>query len=294
MSLSSMTGFGRAEGQVAGCAWVWELRSVNGRGLDLKLKLSPGLEALEPGLREEAGHTLRRGNVGGTLSLKREDRVRSAPDPAVLDDYVRLALELAARIPGAPVPRAELLLALPGALKAAPVEEAGLPEAAVAAVRTGFTAALASLAAARAGEGARLGAVLVAQIDHVAALCAEARVQAADQPRLQQARMMDAVAGLLADMNGLSAERVAQEVALLAARSDVREELDRLDAHVAAARALLAEGVGVGRRFDFLVQEFGREVNTLCSKSASVALTATGLALKAVLEQVREQVQNVE
>ena len=290
-----MTGFGRSEGLAAGWAWAWELRSVNGRGLELKLRLPGGFEGLEAGLREGAGRVLRRGNVGASLVVRREERGREAlvVDMAVLDGVMRAALDLAARIPGAPAPRAEAMLALPGVMRAAVGEEA-VPREVLEAVRGGFGVALAGLVASRAAEGARLLAVLGGQVDAVAALCGTAEAQAADQPRLQQARMMESLAGLLRDQVGLPAERIAQEVALLAARSDVREELDRLGAHVAAARGLLAEGRGVGRRLDFLVQEFGREINTLCAKSASVALTGTGLALKAAVEQMREQVQNVE
>ena len=288
-----MTGFARTEGAAAGLTWAWELRSVNGRGLDVRLRLPPGFDALEPALRDEAGRVLRRGNVNGTLTVKREERARLAADPAVLDELLRLALDLAARIPGAPPPRAEALLAMPGVLRAAAVED-GVAPAAIAAVQAGYSQALAGLSAARLAEGARLAALLGTQLDEVAALHAQASAEAAGQPALQRARMMESLAALLRDQPGLPEDRIAAEVALLASRSDVREELDRLTAHLAAARTLLTDGAAVGRRFDFLVQEFVREVNTLCSKSASVPLTATGLRLKAVIEQMREQVQNVE
>lgn len=294
-----MTGFGRSEGQVLGWTWAWELRSVNGRGLDVKMRLPAGFDTLEAGLREVAGHALKRGNVGASVVVKREDRARPAMEPAAvdqeaLDSLVQLAMELAARIPGSPPPRAELLLGLPGVLRPPVASDDGVPDAVLQAVRAGFTVALDGLRASRAAEGARLGAILALQVDGVEASCAIAEAQAADQPRLQQARLLDSLAGMMRDQPGLPAERIAQEVALLATRSDVREELDRLAAHVAAARGLLADGVGVGRRLDFLVQEFVREINTLCAKSASVPLTATGLQLKAVIEQMREQVQNVE
>lgn len=294
-----MTGFGRSEGQVLGWTWAWELRSVNGRGLDVKVRLPAGFDTLEAGLREVAGHALKRGNVGASVVVKRENRARPAMEPAAvdqeaLDSLVQLAMELAARIPGSPPPRAELLLGLPGVLRPPVASDDGVPDTVLQAVRAGFAVALDGLCASRAAEGARLGAVLASQVDAVEASCAIAEAQAADQPRLQQARLLDSLAGMMRDQPGLPAERIAQEVALLATRSDVREELDRLAAHVAAARGLLADGVGVGRRLDFLVQEFVREINTLCAKSASVPLTATGLQLKAVIEQMREQVQNVE
>lgn len=292
--LASMTGFARSEGMEAGLAWAWELRSVNGRGLDLKMRLPPGFDAIEPALRDQAGKALRRGNVGANLTLRREDRARPVADPQMLDDLLALATSIAARIPGAPAPRAELLLAVPGVVRPPAAADDGIAAPALDSIRAGFTAALARLLAARLDEGARLATLLAAQLDTIAALRVQAEAEAADQPALQRARMMDNLAALLRDQPGLPQDRIAQEVALLATRADVREELDRLAAHVDAARALLAEGAGVGRRFDFLVQEFVRETNTLCSKSASIPLTSTGLKLKAVIEQMREQVQNVE
>jgi len=271
---SSMTGFARSEGVSEGLSWAWELRSVNGRGLELRFRLPPGFDALEPTLKELAAKRLKRGNVTANLTVKREEQPRLLPDPTALDQALALALDLAARIPGAPAPRAEALLALPGVLRPA--------------------AAVESEATARRGEGARLALILAGQLDEITALCARAAEQAADQPAMQRARMLATVQSLLAELPALPEERIAQEVALLAGKSDVREELDRLDAHLHAARALLAEGENIGRRCDFLVQEFNREANTLCSKSASVALTATGLQLKATIEQLREQVQNIE
>ena len=294
--VASMTGFARTEGSEGGLAWAWELRSVNGRGMDLKLRLPPGFEALEPALREEAGRALRRGNVTANLVVKRDERARAAiaADPVVIDEFLRIALELAARIPGAPPPRAEALLALPGVLRPAAAVDDGVTAAQLAAARDGYSAALAALVAARQSEGARLAELLGGQLREIAALRDTAAVEAADQPALQRARMMESLAALLREQPSLPEERIAQEVALLASRSDVREELDRLVSHIEAAGALLNEAAGIGRKFDFLVQEFVREVNTLCSKSASVSLTAIGLRLKAVIEQMREQVQNVE
>ena len=287
-----MTGFGRAEGSAAGIAWAWEMRSVNGRGLELRLRLPTGLDALEPGLRDTAAVGLKRGNVNGTLTIRREDRPKIAVDPDLLNELLRLAADVADKIPGSPPPRAEALLALPGVLRASAPEEAWSAEL-LAQVKTGFGTALAGLVSARRDEGTRLHRLLSAQLDEVTALREAAVGQAAEQPERQRARLMDSLQGLLRDQPGLPAERIAQEVALLATRSDVREELDRLEAHIEAARELLAEAAAIGRRFDFLVQEFVRETNTLCSKSASVPLTTTGLRLKAVIEQMREQVQNV-
>jgi uncharacterized protein (TIGR00255 family) len=289
-----MTGFARSEGSDAGIAWAWELRSVNGRGLDLRLRLPPGFEALEPVVRGRLQAALKRGNVTANLTVRAEAQPALAPDKMALEQVLALALDLARRIPGAPVPRAEALLALPGVLRPAAAEASDEMRARQAeAVRAGFEAALAQLIGSRAGEGARLGVVLGGLLDEIAALREAAAGQAAGQPQAQRARMMEAVAALL-EGQSLPEERIAQEVALLASRSDVREELDRLAAHIEAARALLGEAAAVGRRLDFLVQEFNREANTLCSKSASLVLTDTGLRLKAAIEQLREQVQNLE
>jgi uncharacterized protein (TIGR00255 family) len=290
--LASMTGFARTEGTAEGMSWIWELRSVNGRGLDIRLRLPPGFDALEAGLREAVGKPLRRGNVSATLTVKRDDAPRLAVDPAALDQALALALALQARIPGAAPPRAEALLALPGVLK--PVADETDPRAIQAVIRSGFETALTALVAARRAEGARLATILNELLAQIASLHAQATHDAAEQPQAHRAKLLDAVHALLRELPTLPEERIAQEVALLAARSDVREELDRLRSHIAAAHALIAEGANIGRRFDFLVQEFNREANTLCSKSATAALTATGLQLKAHIEQLREQVQNIE
>jgi uncharacterized protein (TIGR00255 family) len=293
-ALASMTGFARTEGSAAGLTWAWELRSVNGRGLDLRFRLPPGWDALEPALREAAGKVLKRGNVTANLTVKRESETRLAVDPTALEQALALALDLHARIPGSPPPRAEALLGLPGVLRPVQADETADRDVATEAVRSGYAQALAALVTARQSEGARLAAMLTGQLDEIAALHKQATAEAAGQPAAQRARVMDNLQALLREAPSLPEERIAQEVALLAARSDVREELDRLASHIQAAHALLQEAANIGRRFDFLVQEFNREANTLCSKSASVALTATGLKLKATIEQLREQVQNIE
>lgn len=288
---ASMTGFGRAAGDCQGVAWLWELRSVNGRGLELRLRLPPGLDALEPALRQAAAATLSRGNVSAVLTLRRAEAAPVQVDAAVLDRVLALALDLAGRIPGAPPPRAEALLALPGVMRAAAAEE--WPAALPAASQAGFAQALADLSAAREAEGGRLIDVLAGQLDAVAALVADARAQAADQPAQHRDRLRASLDQLLGATQ-IDPARLAQEVALLAGRSDVTEELDRLDAHGAAARAILAQPGPAGRRMEFLIQEFGREANTLAAKSASLALSGTALAMKAALERLREQVANLE
>ncbi|UPY36021.1 YicC/YloC family endoribonuclease [Sediminicoccus sp. KRV36] len=295
--LCSMTGFARESGTLGdGTAFAWEMKSVNGRGLELRFRLPPGLDALEAPAREAAAKRFKRGNVQIGLTLKQEGRAPLSPDMAALDRMVELAQALATRI-GAEPPRAEALLGLPGIFRAEQAEPTEAEEEARRAVLlASFQRALSALWDARAAEGARLATILTALLDEIAALCAAAATEAATQPEAQRVKLMDSLNALLgeAGRTRFPEERLAQEVALLAAKSDVREELDRLGAHLAAARALVTEGEGAGRKLDFLVQEFVREANTLCSKSASVALTRIGLELKAAIERLREQAANVE
>lgn len=294
--LASMTGFGAASGDAAGVAWAWELRSVNSKGLELRFRLPSGWDGVEAELRQLLQKRIRRGSVNANLTLKAEEQGAIQPDPDALERVLKLAQDIAARIPGAPPPRAELLLALPGVLRASQIVSgppAPSPDLKVA-VLAGFDQALGQLERSRFDEGARLTTVLTGFLGDITSLCRQAEAAAEDQPRLQRERMLESVRALLAEGMSLPEERIAQEVALLAGRSDVREELDRLSSHIDAARDLLAEAVLVGRKLDFLMQEFNREANTLCSKSASVPLTGIGLSLKAVIEQLREQVQNVE
>ncbi len=289
-----MTGFARSAGAVEGRSWSWELRSVNSRGLDVRLKLPPGWEAQETPFRQTLAARLQRGAVQAQLSFSQDTPTGLTVRTEVLDRLIALATEVAARIPGAPPPRAEALLALPGVLRAGGEAEPAIDDSCRGAAEAGLKAALLALVAARQAEGARLGAVLAQQIDDIAALADQARAEAGAQHLAQHRRLQESLRSLLADPPPVAPERLAQELAVLASRCDVTEELDRLDSHVTEARALLREGAGIGRRLDFLVQEFLRETNTLCSKSATAALTAIGLRLKAVLEQLREQVQNIE
>jgi uncharacterized protein (TIGR00255 family) len=295
-SLASMTGFARESGALPdGTSFVWELRSVNGRGLDLRFRLPNGLDALEAALREAAGKRLKRGNVTAGLTLKREERApRLTPDPAALDQAIALATAVAQRL-GAPPPRAEAILALPGVLRAEVAEpDEAAEEAKRTALLAAFEKALGGLVQARATEGGQLTKILGALLDEIAALREAAAAEAATQPEAQRQRLMENLGKLLGEgQTRVPEERLAQEVALLAQRSDVREELDRLAAHVTEARRLL-KGGEIGRKLEFLTQEFVREANTLCSKSASVGLTRLGLELKAAIERLREQAANVE
>jgi uncharacterized protein (TIGR00255 family) len=300
-----MTGFAREEGPAhrgatAGAPgatgeWVWEIRSVNNRGLELRFRMPRGLEALEPELRDMAGRRLRRGSVQATLTLQAAERSGLRVNRAWLATLIELAEEFARRLPEAPPVRIEGLLGLPGVLQSEPQGEGDVPgREQQAALAAGFSAALDRLVAAREAEGARLGTLLLGLLDQFAALHGRAVAAAAAQPAAHQARLARSLSELLRGGAALPEERLAQEVALLAARSDVQEELDRLGSHVTGARGLLAKGGPAGRELDFLVQEFMREINTLCSKSGDMPLTAVGLQMKAVMEQVREQVQNLE
>lgn len=298
MALFSMTGFARQAGTLPdGTGFVWELRSVNGRGLDVRLRLPPGHETLEPKLRDAATARFKRGNISASLSVKKEERPapRLTPDPAALEQAITLAMEVAARIPGCPTPRAESILAMPGVLRSeVPEAREGEEDARHATIAAGFMKALDDLAAARAEEGEKLGAILGALLDEISVLREKAAGLAAEQPAAHRARLTAALAELLEGERRVPEERLALEVALLAQKSDVREELDRLAAHVDAARTLLAAGEPAGRRLEFLTQEFGREANTLGAKSASLGLTGISLDLKAAIERLREQAANVE
>jgi uncharacterized protein (TIGR00255 family) len=296
--LMSMTGFARESGTLAdGTTFAWELRSVNGRGLDLRLRLPNGQDALEPMLREATAKRAKRGNVSATLTLKREERPRLVVDKAALEQALALALELAGRIRGSMAPAAEALLALPGVMRTETVEPDEAQEAAKRlALAEAYEAALAGLVASRQAEGSKLQVILAGLLEEIATLRDAAAAEAVGQPEAQRQKLLESLAALLGEGGRarMPEERLAQEVALLAQKSDVREELDRLAAHIEAARALLATGEGAGRKLDFLTQEFVREANTLCAKSASVPLTRIGLDLKAAIERLKEQAANVE
>jgi uncharacterized protein (TIGR00255 family) len=290
-----MTGFARAEGFTDGFGWSWEVRSVNARNLDIRVKLPPGHEGLEMKVRSLIAERFKRGSVTVTLNLARPERpVRIKVNREVLNQVVGLARELAREV-NAPPPQVEGLLALHGVLERIEEEESEDQRARrEAAMAASLEKALASLAAARAEEGARLQETVAGHLGRIAALAEAAEKSAASQPEAHKKRLRDQVAILLEASPALSEDRLAQEAALLSARSDVREEIDRLEAHVAAARELTEAGGPVGRRLDFLCQEFNREANTLCSKANDVDITRAGLALKTVIDQMREQVQNIE
>lgn len=293
VGVSSMTGFARAEGEADGISWVWELKSVNSRSLDLRLRLPPGFDPLEPQLRATLASRCRRGNISATLSVTRLAAPAVRVNREMLTQIVGLLRELGGQIDAAP-PRLDGLIGLRGIVETVEDEPDAVIEARRAAVLDGWSSAIDRLVMARTDEGTRLFAVLSAQCGELAAQVEAAAGSAAAQPAAIRARLE----GLLAELAGLAPtmpeERVAQELAMLVTRADVREELDRLRAHIAQAGELLQRGDALGRQLDFLCQELNREANTLCSKSASLDLTRIGLALKAGIEQFREQVQNLE
>ena len=294
-TLASMTGFARAEGEADGLAWSWELKSVNGKSLDLRFRLPAGYESLELPLRALVGERLKRGSVSVSLTIARTAAGAALQvNRAILDQMLALARELGREIEAAP-PRIDGLLALRGVLESAEeMPDPALRERREALLLAGCRKAIDALSVMRCAEGARLGAVLAERLREIADLVAAAEASAATQPDAIRSRLKSLVDALSDAVPSIPEERLAQEAALLVARGDIREELDRLAAHIAAARELLAEGGAIGRRLDFLCQEFNREANTLCSKSADVELTRIGLALKAGIEQLREQVQNIE
>src|SRR3954468_3515517 len=288
-----MTGFARTEGEADGTCWAWELKSVNSRSLDLRLRLPPGFEGLEPALRASLARLCRRGNVSANLSVNRTVPPTIRINREMLAQVIALARDVAAQIEAAP-PRLDGLIGLRGIVETVEDEAEPAVEARHAAVMNGGELALRRLVAARAEEGARLVAMLSTQQVELGALVDAAAGCAAAQGPAIRARLE----ALLAELAGLAPtmpqERVAQELAMLVTRADVREELDRLRAHIAQAGELLGRGEAVGRQLDFLCQELNREANTLCSKSADIELTRIGLSLKAAIEQFREQVQNLE
>ncbi|WP_075214381.1 YicC/YloC family endoribonuclease [Mongoliimonas terrestris] len=295
MALTSMTGFARRDGRLEPWRIAWEIRSVNGRGLDLRFRVPPGFDAVEARARALAGERLARGSVTAGLTVARDGGGRAYQiDTALLDTLIRTA-QFYADTPGVAPASLDGLLNVRGVVEvveAAAPDDDGLKALADAALAL-FEETLADFVEARRQEGAALGRVLGAQVDTIAALAAEAEALPARTPEAIKARLLDQLAVLLA-REEIDPARLHQEAALLATRADVREELDRLAAHVAQARALLGAGGAVGRRLDFLAQEFNRETNTLCSKSNDTELTRIGLALKATVDQFKEQVQNIE
>lgn len=293
--LASMTGFGRATAHVEGCSVLCEIKAVNGRGLDVRTRLSPGFDILEPDIRRMVGEKLARGSVSVSLNVQRDV---SQTQLVVNTDALTAILDLVASLKDkidARKPSIDGILALKGVVdtveaELSPDAEQRLHDA----VRECVAVAIAGLVEVRRREGGQIGAVIAQRIDDVAALTGQAEDHPARSREVILARLGEQVGALLEAGAALDEDRLHQEALMLATKSDIREELDRLAAHVAAARDLLAQGGPVGRKLDFLAQEFNREANTLCSKSNDVGLTRIGLDLKAAIDQLREQVQNLE
>ena len=296
----SMTGFAARKGLGAGHSWMWDIRAVNGKGLDLRLRVPDWIDGLEAALRGELGRAMQRGSVSLALKVARDGLSEGVEglrvNPAALN-AVLLALatvEDAAMAQGVTLRQATGadVLAVRGVLdsSAADIDPAPLRVA----ILADLPALLAEFQAMRAAEGRALNGVIGAQLDQIAGLVRDASVEAAARREAQGSALREALARVLANADGVDEARLAQELAMIAVKNDVTEELDRLAAHIDAARALLADSAQVGRKFDFLMQEFMREANTLCSKAQSLTLTRIGLDVKTLIDQMREQVQNVE
>ena len=295
--LRSMTGFASATGRLAPHSWSWELRAVNGKGQDLRLRVPDWIDGLEIGLRKALSEATARGNITLSLRLSRDEQgaamqLNTAQLKSVLDAVAAIEHEaMEAGISLAPS-KASDIVALRGILDAGTLEDDAEP------LRAALMDEAKSLIEAfnemRAAEGRALEAVLHGQLDEIEALTKEAKEQAAKRLDDMAATLRSNLARVMENVDGADPDRLAQELALIAVKADVTEEIDRLAAHVDAARELIGQGGPVGRKLDFLMQEFNREANTLCAKAQSSELTRCGLALKAVIDQMREQVQNVE
>jgi uncharacterized protein (TIGR00255 family) len=295
MALSSMTGFARADGVCGSYVWAWELKSVNAKGLELRLRVPPGWDAVEAPLRARAAEALGRGTIHANLSVQRAGIVPVVRvNEPVLAAVLSTMKDIAKRIDAAP-PAIDGILALKGVIEVVDEDEREEDRrAAEAAIGAGFARALASLTEMRRREGEALAAILRGRLDEIAALAAGAEAAPGRRPEAIKARLAEQIAALLDTSARFDPDRLHQEAILIASKADIREELDRLVAHVAQARRLIAAGGPVGRKLDFLSQELNRESNTLCAKSNDVDLTNIGLELKTVVEQFREQVQNLE
>ncbi|NVN86590.1 MAG: YicC family protein [Rhodopseudomonas sp.] len=295
MSLSSMTGFARSHGSSGPYTFEWELKSVNAKGFDFRMRLPPGWDDVELVARKRAAELLSRGTVYANLSVKRAGALSTVRiNEEVLNSILKVAADLAGKI-DAVAPSVDGLLAIKGVIEVAePESDEAEDKAARVAVEAAFEQALASLIEMRKREGVTLGEILSLRLDEIEALAKKAEAAPGRKPEAVKARLAEQIAALLEASDRFDADRLHQEAIMIATRADIREELDRIASHIAQAREMIGKGGAVGRRLDFLSQEFNREVNTCCSKSNDLELTNTGLAMKNVVEQFREQVQNLE
>lgn len=295
MSLKSMTGFARADGGDDALSWHWELRSVNGRGLDLRMRLAQGYEGIEPQVRELISKRLVRGSVSVNLAVTRRNGAGEIRiNNAALEQVLRAAEHIHG-ITGCERPRAEGVLALRGVLEQVEeTESEAQVEVRRAAMLASLAQAVTAIVEARAAEGRQLTHVLDKQVAEIERLVGLVEAHPSRSPDSVRVRLKQMVSRLTEASSSFDEARLHQEAMLLATRADVEEELKRLRAHIESARELMASREPVGRKLDFLTQEFNREANTLCSKSNDTEVTRAGLALKAVIDQMREQIQNIE
>jgi uncharacterized protein (TIGR00255 family) len=295
MALSSMTGFARGHGVAGSYAWSWEIKSVNAKGLDLRLRLPPGWDAVEVPARTRATEKLSRGTVYANLSVERKGVAPTVKvNEPVLAAVLATLKSLSGKVEAAP-PSLDGILALKGVIEITEEDEREEDRrAAETAIIAGFDKLLADLIAMRREEGATLGRLLSARLTEIAALAARAEAAPGRKPEAIKARLAEQVATLLSASQRFDSDRLHQEAILIASKADIREELDRLASHGAQVQKLIADGGSIGRRLDFLAQELNRESNTLTAKANDVELTNIGLELKSVVEQFREQVQNLE
>jgi uncharacterized protein (TIGR00255 family) len=290
-----MTGFGRSSGAHGETSWHWEIRSVNGRGLELRFRMPSGLERLEIKARSLAQEMLARGNCTLNLTLRRESgELAIRLNEAALSQALAAA-ERAKALTQKEAPSLDTLFAMRGVVEVVEGEESEEAQAKLEdALLKGLRTALDQLVAGRKSEGARLTSVIGNQLHQIASLVERAASASARQPVAIMQRLGEQVARLMESSSGLDPERLHQEALLLAAKADIQEELDRLRSHVTAAQDLLEQEQPVGRRLEFLAQEFNREANTICSKASDIEISRAGLELKSVIDQLREQVQNIE
>jgi uncharacterized protein (TIGR00255 family) len=295
MVLSSMTGFARSHGASGPYTFEWELKSVNAKGFDLRLRLPPGWDELEVFAKKRAGEVLSRGTVYANLNLKRSNAVAAVRiNEDVLASIVKVAGTLAQKI-DAVAPSIDGLLGIKGVIEVVePESDEAEDKAAMDAAAKAFDEALGHLVEMRRREGAALGQILQQRMEEMERLAKKAEAAPGRKPEAIRARLAEQIAALLETSDRFDPDRLNQEAILIATKADIREELDRIASHIAQAREMINKGGPVGRRLDFLAQEFNREVNTCCSKSNDIELTNTGLEMKNVVEQFREQVQNLE
>ncbi|QLH72105.1 YicC/YloC family endoribonuclease [Rhodopseudomonas palustris] len=295
MSLSSMTGFARSHGASGPYVFEWELKSVNAKGFDFRMRLPPGWDDIEPPVRKRAAEMLSRGTIYANLTVKRANAVSAIQiNQDVLASVLKVASEIAGKV-DAVAPSIDGLLGIKGVIEVVePEADEAEEKAARTAVESAFGEALKSLIEMRKREGASLAAVLAQRLDELEALAKQAEAAPGRKPDAIKARLAEQIAALLDTSDRFDPDRLHQEAIMMATKADIREELDRIASHIAQSREMLAKGGAVGRRLDFLAQEFNREVNTCCSKSIDLELTNAGLAMKNVVEQFREQVQNLE